>query len=183
VIQAVAAPALGPVSLPCGLPGDDIRLRPALGADLAFKRQLYADGRSEELAHLGWTNMQKAMFLAQQFALQQRHIDDHHRAADLLIIEDVSGPRPAAIGRIDLDRTASPWRLIEIALSPSWRSRGLGGRLIRWLQDAARAAGSAIDLHVVADNDGARRFYLRHGFRDMPSLTRSHWRLIWDARS
>jgi ribosomal protein S18 acetylase RimI-like enzyme len=154
-------------------------LRPAGTEDLGFRRGLYADGRAHELAHLGWTDAQQAVFLAQQFALQQRHIAGHHPQADLLMVDDISAPVRRTIGRIDIDRSGSAWRLIEIALVSGRRSQGIGGRLVRWLQSEARASHATIDLHVVADHEAALRFYRRHGFQEIGSITPSHRRMRW----
>jgi ribosomal protein S18 acetylase RimI-like enzyme len=65
---------------------------------------------------------------------------------------------------------------LVIAVLPGHRGRGLGGRLLRALLDAATGVFGAVSLSVQADNP-ALRLYERTGFRivegtdDGPSLT------------
>jgi GNAT superfamily N-acetyltransferase len=48
----------------------------------------------------------------------------------------------------------------QLYLHPAWTGRGIGGRLIH----EATAAMPVIFLHCFQANEGARRFYERHGF-------------------
>ena len=65
---------------------------------------------------------------------------------------------------------------LAIAVSPGHRGRGLGGRMLRKILDAARGSFAAVSLSVRADNP-ALRLYERMGFRlvggtdEGPSLT------------
>ena len=55
--------------------------------------------------------------------------------------------------------------LVLLAVEPKLRRRGLGRRMLRWLEKSARIAGIGnIDLEVRADNTGARQFYVVEGF-------------------
>lgn len=52
-----------------------------------------------------------------------------------------------------------------IEVIPSWRGRGIGGSLLRHIEDSAEAAGaSLIWLHVDAENASAIRLYEAHGY-------------------
>jgi ribosomal-protein-alanine N-acetyltransferase len=54
-----------------------------------------------------------------------------------------------------------------LAVQPGYQRRGLGRQLIEWLEASARTAGIfTIHLELRADNDGARRFYERLGYRE-----------------
>jgi len=67
------------------------------------------------------------------------------------------------IGRTILDRAGAHWCLVDIALMPAWRGRGLGTALLAAvLAEAARGA-SAVYLSVDPRNP-ARRLYQRLGF-------------------
>lgn len=56
--------------------------------------------------------------------------------------------------------------LIDLVVLPEARGAGAGEALIHAVEEEARAFGAgAVDLLVVADNEGARRFYERHGYR------------------
>jgi GNAT superfamily N-acetyltransferase len=67
-------------------------------------------------------------------------------------------------GELIVDRTATCIRLIEIALLPQHRRRGLGGGIVQSLCSDAAARGVPVSLRVAVTNGGARRFYARHGF-------------------
>jgi ribosomal protein S18 acetylase RimI-like enzyme len=127
---------------------------------LAFVYALYAQVRAAELAPVPWTQGAKDAFLAEQAALQQRHYVANYPGADLLVIEDGSGP----IGRVYLYRGPAEIRIMDIALLPDWRNRGIGTRLINEICDEAQATGCRVTLHVEPDNP-AQRLYRRLGFR------------------
>ena len=73
----------------------------------------------------------------------------------------MDGLRP--VGRLSVDRAGHPWYLVDLAVLPSARGRGLASELLARLQMEASAAGAAIELHVAADNP-ALRLYLRNDF-------------------
>lgn len=160
-----------------------IGFRHALAEDMEWLRDLYCAARADEFAALPWTDALKLILLNDQFRLQHAHYTRTHPHADRLIVtcERASGGR-VDIGRLYLDRTLRPWRLIDITLDAPFRKGGIGGMLMRWLQGAASAAGvGALDLHVAEDNAGARRFYERLGFRPMASLSTTHLRMVLDC--
>lgn len=129
-------------------------------ADQAFLRALYADVRAEELAPVPWPEAAKLAFLAEQSDLQHRHYVANYPGADLLLIENDSIP----IGRIYVYRSPGEIRLMDIALVPDWRNRGIGTRLLGELMAEARDSGSSITLHVEPANP-AQRMYQRLGFK------------------
>lgn len=137
-----------------------IRLRPIVDADAAFLRDLYAASRSNEMALVDWPDDVKRQFLAEQFALQHRHYEKVYIGADFLLIEHGIDP----IGRIYVYRSPSEIRLMDIALVPAWRGRGIGTALLEELMAEARATQSELTLHVEPDNP-AQRLYKRLGFR------------------
>lgn len=74
----------------------------------------------------------------------------------------------------------------EIALSPAWRGRGLGSRLLRAVRARARGAGAEhINLDQMADNAAVERLYARLGFHVVGyDLTRDapfDWLITSDA--
>lgn len=55
--------------------------------------------------------------------------------------------------------------LLSIMVEPSWRSHGIGTQLLAALVATCQERQvNAIDVTVAADNEGAQRFYRRHGF-------------------
>jgi ribosomal protein S18 acetylase RimI-like enzyme len=136
-----------------------VTFRPVTDADHPFLRDLYAGVRAAELAPVAWPEAAKRDFLDQQFALQHQHYLKNYVGADLLLIEKEG----AAIGRIYVYRTPAEIRLMDIALVPAERSRGIGSALLHELMGEARATSCQLTLHVEPDNP-AQRLYQRLGF-------------------
>lgn len=141
-----------------GLP-PGIALRPIAEQDFPFLRELYASTRIEELAPMPWPAEAKAAFLAQQFELQHRHYTQHYQAADFLLILSTIQP----IGRLYLHRTPQAINVIDIALLPAFKRRGIGTALLAALLRQATDGQLAVELYVEANNP-AYRLYQRLGF-------------------
>lgn len=154
-----------------------IGLRAADADDLAFLRQLYRALRAAELASLPWPESTKQAFLDDQFALQHQHFVRHYADADFLLIES----NGEAIGRLYVMRQADDdFCIVDIALSPAWRQRGIGTQLIEQLQQEAAALGRAVLLHVDVHNPAARRLYERLGFVQIAEEG-PYQRMCWQA--
>jgi len=149
-----------PVCAPLGAHG--IGLRPATDADLSFFRQLYGELRADELRQALWPEDMQQAFLDSQFAMQHRHFVTYYAATDFWVVEHCG----EAAGRYYLLRGQENFHIIDIALSPSLRGRGIGSALIEWTQSLAAEIGTTgIDLHVDQRNLGAQRLYQRLGFK------------------
>jgi len=62
---------------------------------------------------------------------------------------------------LDVDRGT----VENLYVVPGRRGEGVGARLLSAAETRLREAGcEAVSLEVMADNDGARRFYRRHGY-------------------
>jgi ribosomal protein S18 acetylase RimI-like enzyme len=136
-----------------------LTFRPIADADLPFLARLYASTRLQELSVTPWSDAQKAAFLQQQFDAQHAHYQTHFTGSDFLVI--VQGGDE--IGRLYLARWSAEHRVVDIALLPSHRGRGLGAALLRDLLDEAAAAGKAVTIHVEKLNP-AMSLYHRLGF-------------------
>lgn len=134
-------------------------LRPERDTDLPFLRELYASTRAEELAPVPWPDAAKRDFLDQQFALQREQYRGHYRGADFLVLLD----RDAPIGRMYVHRTTHELRLMDVALLPARRNRGLGTALLRRLLALGAFEDKPVTLHVEPFNP-AYSMYRRHGF-------------------
>src|SRR5207245_6789274 len=110
-----------------------LSFRPIAEADLPFLSRLYASTRTEELAVTPWCDAQKAAFLQQQFAAQHAHYQAHYQGTDFLVIERDG----VTIGRLYLARWKQEHRIVDIALLPEHRRKGLGEALLRDLLDEA----------------------------------------------
>lgn len=135
------------------------RLRPVQPDDQAFLFQVYAATRQEELALVPWAEAQKEAFLRMQFDAQQRSYRLQFPSADYRIIIDGD----QEVGRLIVERPDAELLLVDIALLPEHRSRGIGTGVIRALQAEAASAGKPLRLHVAAGNR-ALGLYERLGF-------------------
>jgi ribosomal protein S18 acetylase RimI-like enzyme len=137
-------------------------LRPVTTADLPFLRRLYASMREVELAVVPWSAEEKAAFLDSQFEAQHRFYRQQFSAASFDVVEEAGEP----IGRLYVDRRRDELRLVDIALLPEWRRRGVGGALLQTVLAEAEAAGKAVRIHVERNNP-ALGLYERLGFRSI----------------
>lgn len=138
--------------------------RPATPDDASFLYEVYAASRAEEMARVPWTEAEKEAFLRQQFQAQDTHYHRHYpEAAFDIVLAD-----GARAGRLYIDHAAYPdeIRILDIALLPEFRNRGIGTRLLRAVLDEAAASGRVVRLHVEFYNP-AQRLYARLGFRSL----------------
>lgn len=54
--------------------------------------------------------------------------------------------------------------LMHLYVKPGWTGRGIGSRLLETILAEAATITPVLRLHTFARNEGARRFYERHGF-------------------
>ena len=137
-----------------------MNLRAVEDADRAFLVALYASTREGELAPVPWDDATKQAFLEQQFSAQDAHYRANYPGATLDVIE-VDG---APAGRLYVYRGPSDIRIMDIALAPEFRGRGIGTELLNALVAEAAASGRKLSIHVEINNP-ARSLYDRLGFR------------------
>ena len=142
-------------------PPSPITLRPVSSSDRDFLLRVYASTREEELAPVSWTEAEKAAFIEQQFEAQDRHYREHYAGASLDVVEWDGAPA----GRLYVARWSDEIRIMDIALLPEFRGRGIGTALLRALLNEASAAGKRLTIHVEKFNP-ARRLYERLGFAE-----------------
>jgi GNAT superfamily N-acetyltransferase len=157
----MASTALGPaIALPAVLDAEGYALRPETDADLPFLSTLYASTRETELAAMRqWTAAQTQAFLAQQFFAQRHHYRTQIAGCAFWVIERGGTP----IGRLYLQERVTQWHVVDIALLPDWRGKGIGTALIHAVIAAARDQAKAVGLFVDRRNI-ALRLYRRLGF-------------------
>ena len=134
-------------------------LRPAELADETFLETVYAETRRSELALLNWSREQENHFFQMQFRLQNQAYKMQFPDADYLVVELKKIP----IGCLIIKR-AGEIKLVNIALLPEFRSRGVGAFLLKQLQAEAQAADKPLTLRVLKTNDRAVNLYKRCGF-------------------
>lgn len=141
-------------------------LRPREPGDAEFLLAVYMAYRWEELAPTGWPEAAKIAFLGDQYRMQTAHYDQHYPDAAYCVIED-NGER---VGRLYVLFSAGDLRIMDIALMPEARGRGLGGALLNAVLEQARALNAAkVSIHVEQSNP-ARGLYSRLGFVEAETL-------------
>ena len=128
--------------------------------DLPFLRELYASTRREELAPAGWPKEQVENFLSQQFQAQHVHYQEHYADADFDVVLSSQGE---PIGRLYLIEWEKEFRIVDIALLPEHRRKGIGGAILKEIIERAFAVGKAVSIHVEQYNP-AMHLYERLGF-------------------
>ncbi len=76
--------------------------------------------------------------------------------------------RMAGFGIVEWTREAGGWvaYIQTLEVTPVRRGQGVGGVLLRRMEDSAHAAGArAMELHVDEENGDAIRFYEAHGYQ------------------
>jgi ribosomal protein S18 acetylase RimI-like enzyme len=156
-------------------PREAIRFRPITPDDIPFLRRVYGTTREEEMQRVPWTDEQKTAFVDMQFAAQKEHYETFYPDCEFLVIE-LEGER---IGRLYIDRGEIDIEIIDIALLPEYRGRGLGGMLLEEILAEGRATGKNVQIYVEHYNP-ARHLYERLGFRHVDSNGIYH-KMQWRA--
>jgi ribosomal protein S18 acetylase RimI-like enzyme len=138
---------------------EPLTCRLAQDGDLEFLRRVYFGTRWAELEVTGWSDARKLEFLTMQFDMQDVHYRAHYPGAEFLIVLEGN----LSVGRLYLYRVNDELRVMDIALLPEHRGRGIGATLMQTLLEAARGAGIRVTLHVEHQNP-ARGWYERLGF-------------------
>ncbi len=154
-------------------PGNVVTLRPVSPRDEDFLFEVYASTRRDELAELSWDDNQLASFLRMQFDAQQqdyklRYPDAEHR---LILLND------QPIGRHYVFGDDSEIRILDIAILPAHRKKGVGTRLIRSLLDEAARTRRQVRVYVERFNPSLDLFE-RLGFSRTDDIG-SHFLLEW----
>lgn len=139
---------------------DSIGFRDIAESDKEFLFELYASTRAEELALVDWPQAQKEDFLRMQFEAQHRFYEEQFADAHRWIIVE----HGTDIGRLYVDRRDDEIRVIDIALLPAYRGRGIGTALLADILAEGERSGKPVRIHVERFNP-ALKLYLRLGFR------------------
>ena len=141
-----------------GLPAG-VTLRAVSSGDRDFLLHLYGTTREDELEPLPWTDGEKAAFLEMQFDAQAVAYRDAFPDGEFLVVLLDGDPA----GRLYLATLPGELRLIEVALLPDHRGRGIGTALIAAIVARAERDGVDVGLHVEHWSP-AKRLYERFGF-------------------
>jgi ribosomal protein S18 acetylase RimI-like enzyme len=151
----------------------DIALRPIAAGDETFLRQVYAATRESEIARTCWDAPTVERFLRMQFDAQHAHYLQHYPQASFDLVLEAGVPA----GRLYVWRGESELRVVDIALLPAFRRRGIGAALLQAVQREAQQGGKRVTIHVETSNP-ALTLYQRLGFKEL-SVTGFHRLMAW----
>jgi len=150
-----------------------VTLRPERPADEVFRYALFCDSRQPEfkllLAPDVYEQVMRHQFHAQTVSYRRQFPD-----ARFDIIEHDGRP----IGRIVVDRPGTMLDIVDQAIVPELRGRGIGTAVMRSIMDEADARGLPVRLKVASSNDPSMRLYVRLGFvpiRSEPLYVELEW--------
>ena len=150
----IVEPSPSPVS------ADSITLRPIQDGDSEWLYAIYASTRTGELAQVGWDDTQKEAFLRMQFDAQRKFYESGYPGAEFQII--LVADEPA--GRLYVHRREKEIRIMDIALLPEFRGRGIGSALLNEVLSDGQLTARPVTIHVESFNP-AQRLYERLGFK------------------
>jgi ribosomal protein S18 acetylase RimI-like enzyme len=139
-------------------PVPQVTLRAATADDEPFLVQVYCSSRADEMARVPWTEEERQAFLQFQFVSQNSYYRERFPDAAYEVI--LANGQPA--GRLyTLRETAI--RILDIAVLPEFRKRGIGSLLISRLVTEAEETTKAIQIYVEAFNPSLE-FFEKRGF-------------------
>lgn len=151
-----------------------LRLRPERDEDDAFRFALFCQSRPAELALLPIEPAAQQQLMRFQYRAQATSYRTNFPAARFDIIECDGSP----IGRLVIDRAAGHIAIIDWAIAPQLRGRGIGTAIMQAVIEEARQSGREVRLKVASGNVAALRLYLRLGFvavSTIPFYTELTW--------
>jgi GNAT superfamily N-acetyltransferase len=134
-------------------------LRSEAPTDAPFLRSLFATSRASTFEPAQLSDEGLTRLLHMQFEAQRDHYARHYpEARSWLLVEDGE-----AVGRLVETEETDSLLLIDLAVAPAARRRGLATWMIGVLAEKARAGGVPLRCHVDPIND-AVQMYARLGF-------------------
>lgn len=151
-----------------------VTLRPETPEDEAFRLALFRASRGPGWNQIALPPDMLTTIMTQQFLAQtQGYRADYPDARlEIIMVDGID------VGRMATDRRADALHLIDIAMTPPWRGRGVGAAILRGLMDEAQAQGLPLTLQVARDNFAAQRLYHRLAFV-ATAANETHFTLIW----
>jgi GNAT superfamily N-acetyltransferase len=137
----------------------NLALRPATPADEEFLFAVFVSSRDFNLSI--FPEPQRSNLMLMQYRGQQETYTQRYPAAEHNIVS-LDG---SDAGRIWVAETEEAISVLDIALLPGYRNRGIGRQLYANLIARAGAAGKPLRATVSTANPGSLQFHERLGFR------------------
>ena len=149
-------------------------LRLALESDEALLMRIYGSTRESELALVSWTPEQKENFVRHQFTAQSTYYKAEYPGALFQVIEFEDRP----VGRLYLHYRTREIHILDIALLPEARNKGIGSYLLKRIMMEGAEKQKPVTIFVEVFNP-AKRLYERLGFRKKPSSSPVYELMEW----
>jgi ribosomal protein S18 acetylase RimI-like enzyme len=143
---------------------NEFSLRAATPGDEPFLFDLYQASRAPELKAVGWTEEQISDFCQMQY----RILTTQHAKTYAGAIDEIVQRGDRRIGRLKVLESDERLLLVDIALMPEFRGRGIGTKLLEQLTNRACTTRKPVVLHALITSP-ARRLYERMGFQTVAS--------------
>ena len=137
-----------------------IFFRPISNSDFPFLIKVYRSTRGEEMKLTPWNEEEKTKFIDFQFDAQHSHYSNAYKGAEFMII--VKDKRD--VGRLYLWKTEHQIRIMDIALLPEFRGKGIGTKILTELINESDDSSKKLNIHVEYNNP-ALKLYERLGFK------------------
>lgn len=137
-----------------------VSVTPIEEADRIFLLELFLVVRASPLRAAGLAEEELGRLVVLQYEAQQRGYAASFGEQGHRLIRLEGEP----VGRAWLGSDGSTIRLIDVALLPAARGRGIGTTVLAAVLAQATALGLTVSLRVEQGNDGAIRLYERLGF-------------------
>ena len=159
------------------MPYSGITFRSICSEDDPFLYEVYASARIEELAPLNWSKEQLDSFLQMQYTAQHNYYQEHYAEAafDIILLNQ------QAIGRLYVDMWEKEIRIVDIALLPEFRNKGIGRAILEDILAKGADTGKSVSIHVEKLNP-ALRFYKRLGFHQVDDVS-VYYLMKWSPNS
>ncbi len=141
---------------------NEIKLRPIKPEDEEFLYQVYASTRQDEMAMVDWAKEQIENFLRMQFNAQHTYYQENYVGSGFDVI--LEGDTP--VGRLYVAKWEKEIRIIDIALLPEFRRKGIGSMFLKDIMAEAAKENKPVSIHVEHYNP-ALSLYERLGFRQI----------------
>lgn len=155
-------------------PAGMLVLRAERTADQDFRFQLFCDSRLPEWYAVALDPAAREQLMRHQFQAQTMTYRQRFPRARFDIVE-LDAER---IGRIVVNRPGTMVHIVDHAIVPALRNRGIGTAIMRALMDEAQQAHVPVRLKVASSNDPSMKLYLRLGFmpiETVPAYIEMEW--------
>jgi len=165
----------GSVVTACAM--EAVSQRRARPEDEALRFELFAAEKASELERIGLAEAQYRSLLEMQYRGRALSYAAQYPEVEEWIVCTQAG---SGIGRYLLAKTAKGIRLLDLAVLPQWRGRGIGTGVLQELAQRSCVAEVAFSLRVVKGNQ-ATRLYARLGFQVIAEDEISY-EMVWQRR-